>query len=109
VSDIVPIVVAVVAAVSAIVGSWLTTRAARKQSEASAAETFTDTALSLIAPLRTQLAELQALVAKQGLEIEFLKKENELLHRWAQLLYTQVLEAGGEPYSFEWVRDREWE
>jgi hypothetical protein len=103
-SALVPIIVSVVAALAAIIGSILTVRAGKKKTEAEAAETLTNVALSLIHPLEETINDLKAAVALQGKEIELLKRENKLLHRWSQLLYSQVVEAGHDPIPFEKVQ-----
>lgn len=96
-NEYLPIVVPVFAAIAAILGSWLTVRAGKKKAGADAAETLTDIALSLVEPLKIELEELK-------IEVGLLKRENEVLHKWAQLLFSQVIEEGGEPVSFDQVK-----
>ena len=103
----IPIIVSVVAALGTVLVAFLTVRAGKKKTAAEATATITDTAMSLLAPLNARIDELETHQAKLEKEVANLKKENKLLHRWAQLLYSQVVEAGADPYPFEWVREKE--
>ena len=104
---VIPVLVSLIAAAATVGVSWLTVRVGKQKQEADAAETFTDIALSLITPLTERICVLEETVLEQTKEIELLKKENQILHRWSQLLFSQVVESGVEPISFEQVK--KWE
>ena len=97
-NDWAPIIVPVIAAVAAILGSWLSVRAGAKKADADAAETFTDIALKMVQPLQEEIDALKK-------DVKYLKRENKMLHRWSQLLFAQVVEHGGEPIPFSFVED----
>lgn len=102
----VAVLISFITAAATIVGAYLTVRAARRKNEADATDTLTKIALSLVEPLQTKLAEMQTELQRVEGEVDALKKENAQLHKWAQLLFSQVVEHGGEPYSFDWVAER---
>jgi len=84
--------------------AWITIRVGKEKTEADAAETFTDIALSLVQPLKAEIDGLKKELIHMDKEIGLLKKENEILHRWSQLLFSQVVESGGDPIGFDQVQ-----
>lgn len=60
-----------------------------------------------VVKLRREITEIKALAAAteaaQTARIDALEAQNHRLHVWSQLLFTQVVEAGGEPIPFESV------
>jgi hypothetical protein len=84
--NIIAIIIAIVAVVP---GVWALI-ATRKKSNAEATDIITDTAMSLIAPLKGEIAELRQ-------QLDDLRIENELLRRWAKALVVQVVNLGGKP------------
>ena len=103
----VPAIVAIVAAVGAVIGSWLTSRVQKSKADAEATSVLTGIALQLVKPLQGKMEEMQAELDRMERKIRRLEEENALLHKWAQLLFSQVLEAGQDPISFERVRGLE--
>ena len=104
-SEYIPIIIALIAGP---VVAYITARLSRPKvradaalSEAEASSVYTETALKLIEPLKRQIEELQRDLALVRAELSELRDENNALHRWAKLLYTQVIEAGETPYTFE--------
>ena len=98
-----PILVATVVAVGGIVGSWLTVRSGKEKNSAEATSVLTEIAMSLVEPLQVKQREMEAELARMERKIVLLERENALLHKWAQLLFSQVIEAGSDPISFERV------
>jgi len=97
-------VTATLSGVTALVVAVITVWAVRRKNAADVAKQLTDIAMGLIEPLEEQVADLKKEQAHMEREIGQLKAENELLHKWSQLLFSQVVESGGEPISFEQVR-----
>jgi len=100
----IPIIVSIVAALGTVLVAYLTVRAGKRKTAAEATQTLTDIAMGLVTPLKEQIDELTEELHNVEAEVSALKKENKLLHRWAQLLYSQVLESGHDPISFERVQ-----
>lgn len=107
VTEWIPAIVAVVVAVGGIFGTWITARSQRQKTDADATSVLTSVALQLIEPLQLRVSEMEAEIGRMERKILNLEKENALLHKWAQLLYTQVVETGHDPISFERVRNLE--
>ena len=103
-TDYLPVIVALIA--SPLV-AWITVRASRPKVKADATRVLTDVSLSLVEPLQERIVQLEEREDKNELRISFLERENRVLHRWAQILFTQVIEAGGIPVSFEHVQGLE--
>lgn len=100
----IPAIVAAVAATGGIVGTWLTGRTQRAKTDAEATSVLTNIALKLVEPLQDKLSEMEGEITRMERKIMRLEHENALLHRWSQLLFTQVIEAGHDPYTFEYVK-----
>jgi hypothetical protein len=104
-------VVAVLAPLLSFLAAYLTIRANRDKVSAEANHVMVDTATSLIRPLKQELDELRRKVGAQATTIASLeakvaelRHENSLLHRWSQLLFSQVVESGVlDPIPFEQV------
>lgn len=96
--------VPIAAAIAAIVGSWITVRAGRKKNDADAAKTLTDIAMGFVNPLQNSIQEMKKEMARMERKIKRLEDENALLHKWSQLLFTQVIEAGHDPITFDRVK-----
>ncbi len=84
--------------------TWLTIRASRPKIQAESTEILNRVSTKLVLRLETRLEKMEKHQAEQDSEIAALKRENVTLHRWAQVLFTQVVEAGGEPVIFETIR-----
>ena len=97
--------VATFAGVTSIIVAVITTWALRRKNAADAAKQLTEIALSLINPLQEEIDDLKKEQAYLEAEICKLKAENEMLHRWSQLLFSQVVESGDDPISFEQVQN----
>ena len=95
---------AIVVVVSPVVVAFITTWALRRKNAADVAKQLTDIAMSLIDPLQDEIDDLKKEQSHMEDEIALLKGENALLHRWSQLLFSQVVESGGDPISFEQVQ-----
>jgi hypothetical protein len=100
------IVISIVTALATVGAAWLTVRAGKKKTETEATQTLTQIALSLVEPLKAEMEELRIEMVVLETEIDALKKENLLLHRWAQLLFTQVSDLGQDPIRFDEVRQK---
>ena len=100
----IPILISVIAALATVGASWLTVRVGRKKADADAVETLTDVALSLVKPLKVEIEILKEKQAELMKKIVPLEEENAILHRWSQLLFSQVVEAGQEPIPFSQVK-----
>lgn len=101
----IPLLVALIAGP---VTAWVTWKLAQKKVPEDTAETLTDIAMSLINPLKAEIAELreQAVdrdntIAEQSREIAKLKEHNLALERWAQLLWTRTVESGHTPPTLD--------
>jgi len=97
-------IVATLAGITSIIVAIITTWAMRRKNAADVASQLTDIALSLIEPLQEEIDALKKEYTELQVEMGKLKSENALLHKWSQLLFSQVVESGGEPISFEQVR-----
>jgi len=100
-NEYIPVVVALIA--SPLV-AWITVRASRPKVKADASETLTAISLSLLEPLQERIEELERHAEVNEDRIAKLEKENRALHRWAQILHAQVIEAGGEPIQFDAIK-----
>lgn len=103
----IPAIVALIAAAGGIVGTWLTGRSQRTKNDADATSVLTGIALQLVRPLQDKLDSLQEEMDRMERKIRRLEEENALLHKWAQMLFSQVVETGNDPISFERVRKLE--
>ena len=103
-SEYIPVVVALIASPFV---AWITVRASRPKVKADATRVLTDVSLSLLAPLQERIDLLEEHAEKNEMRISFLERENKTLHRWAQVLFSQVLEAGKEPIPFETIQKLE--
>lgn len=83
---IVPVVIAIIAAVPGVMAYIAT----RKKGDAEATDIITDTAMTLIIPLKGEISELRQ-------QLDDLRIENELLRKWAKDLVLQVIQLGGSP------------
>ena len=83
-------IVAIAIAIIAIVPGVWALIATRKKSGAEATDIITDTAMSLIAPLKGEIDDLRQ-------QLDDLRQENELLRKWAKDLVIQVIQLGGKP------------
>jgi hypothetical protein len=72
--------------------------------KADATETLTKISLSLVEPLQERIEVLEDHSEKQDQKIAALEKENRSLHRWSQVLFSQVMEAGKDPIPFETIQ-----
>lgn len=112
----VPALIAAAVSIGGIlVNRWFSKRqdtADAEKKEAEAEKIKADTAMILIQPLKDSIAELreeledvkthakeQAMADEE--RIEELTERVEAVERWAHLLFTQVLEAGVTPFTFE--------
>ena len=100
-NDYLPLLIAAFSGVVSVVTAFLVTRASKKKVAADATATLTGIALSLVEPLKFEIDALKEELSGVEDEIKKLKVENEILHRWSQLLFSQVVESGGEPISFD--------
>jgi len=94
-------IAAIIAGIVSIVGVVITNRYSKRKDEAEAeaaeaqtADTFTDAALKLIAPLSARIDQLSTRVVH-------LEEENAAVHRWAKILVAQVIENGGTPITLD--------
>ena len=76
-------IVAIIIAIVAILPGSIALFMQRKKGNAEATDIITDTAMSLIEPLRKEIAELRK-------ELDDLRVENVLLRRWAEALSIEV-------------------
>ena len=97
-------VIATFAGITSLLVALITSFAMRKKTSADVAKQLTDIAMSLIDPLQEEVDGLKKDQRKLEDEIMKLKAENEVLHRWSQVLFSQVVESGGDPVSFEQVQ-----
>jgi hypothetical protein len=102
--DHIEVLIAAAAVVISPIVAWITIRMTRPKLRAEASEVLTDVSLSLIEPLRARIAELENRDVEKGCRIDSLERENRVLHRWAQVLFSQVVESGNTPISFEEIR-----
>ncbi len=100
-NEYIPVVIALIA--SPLV-AWITVRASRPKVKADATQVLTDVSLSLLEPLQERIEELERHATRNEQRIGELERENRALHRWAQILFTQVIEHGGEPVTFDYVK-----
>lgn len=82
--------VTLLAAVIASGATWATVRASNAKMQAEEAEVITRTALSLIEPMKKEIADLKARVKE-------LEAEVEEVYMWAKRLSAQVIELGQTP------------
>lgn len=90
-----------VAAGVSIVTALVTVLASRPKVRADVTKTLTDISLSLVEPQAARIDVLQTKVAELTCDIKKLYEENRSLHKWSQLLFSQVIEHGGDPISFD--------
>jgi hypothetical protein len=91
--------------------AYLTIRSNREKVSAEANRVMVKTAMGLIDPLRAELEELRGKLRVQAdtivrlqEKVAELQHENSLLHKWSQLLFSQVVESGVmNPIPFEQV------
>lgn len=100
----IPVIIASVAAIGGIFGTWLTGRMQQAKTDAEATSVLTGIALQLVQPLQVKMEEMQREIQRMERKIVRLEEENALLHKWAQLLFSQVLETGQDPIPFERVQ-----
>ena len=100
-NEYIPVIIALIA--SPLV-AWITVRASRPKVKADATRVLTDVSLSLVEPLQKSVERLKKRLDQNEKRIGELERENRALHRWAQILFTQVIEHGGEPVSFDYVK-----
>jgi sensor domain CHASE-containing protein len=103
-NDYLPLLIAAISGAVSVLTALLVVRASKKRVAADATETLTNIALSLVAPLKAEIDELKKEYDELEDAVSKLKAENELLHRWSQLLFSQVVESGGEPIGFDQVQ-----
>ena len=84
--------------------TWLTIRASRPKVKADASDTLTKISLSLVEPLQERITTLETHMEEQDKKIDALEAENKSLHRWSQVLFSQVVEAGADPIPFETIQ-----
>ena len=101
-------ILSVVVALLAAGGTYATLRVNRPKIQAEAAAALTDTAMKLLAALQEKVDDMEDLVGKQATKVVTLeehidKLETELndIRLWAQMLWAQVVELGGQPIPFE--------
>jgi len=97
-------VIATMSGITAVVVALVTSWVARRKDKADVAKQLTDIALSLIDPLQEEIDDLKKEQKLLDREVVKLKAENELLHRWSQLLFSQVVELGSDPIPFDRVQ-----
>ena len=97
-------IVATLAGITSIIVAIITTWAMRRKNAADVASQLTDMALSLIEPLQEEIDALKKEQSHLDTEVVKLKAENALLHRWSQLLFSQVVELGSDPIPFAQVQ-----
>lgn len=99
-----PIIIALVGAISALIGGLVAglfgrakNLAEADRSAADANEQIRETVMALIQPLKDRVAELER-------EVELLQCENANLRLWAEALVAQLKEAGKEPVEYKRLR-----
>lgn len=96
--EYIPVLVALIAGPLAVL---VTVYFSRDKVRADASKTLTDISLSLIEPQKRRIGDLERKIMDMEKQIGQLEAENEALHTWAQLLFTQVVEAGDTPIPFD--------
>ena len=89
--------VATMSGITAIFVAMMTSWVARRRGKADTAKQLTDIALSLIQPMEEEIGDLKKELRHLDREVVKLKAENQMLHRWSQLLFSQVVELGSDP------------
>ena len=97
-TDYIPVLVALIAGPLAVL---VTVYFSRDKVRADASKTLTDISLSLVEPQQRALDRMQVEITELKTKVRRLESENRALHTWAQLLFSQVVEAGHEPIPFE--------
>lgn len=82
-----------------------TARALRRKYDGEGAASLSAAVADLIGPLRKELHEVRVELEAEKKARQELTREVRLIEQWAKLLFTQVLESGGEPIPFERVRE----
>jgi sensor domain CHASE-containing protein len=103
-NDYLPLLIAAISGVVSIITATLVVRASKKKVAADATATLTTIALSLVEPLKAEIDELKKEYKELEADVTNLKAENAILHRWSQLLFSQVVELGSDPIPFEQVK-----
>lgn len=88
------ITVALIGIAGVLVGSLVSWLFQRGKNKADITKVITDTAMSLIQPLKAELEDLKR-------EVKRLKAENADLKDWAEALVCQIKELGKEPIAFK--------
>lgn len=83
-------VITLLAAIIASGATWATVRASNAKMQADEAEVITRTALSLIEPMKKEIADLKARITE-------LEAEAAEIYIWAKALSVQIIEMGGTP------------
>lgn len=92
-------------AIIAASGTWLTLRVQRPKIVAERDSVVTATALSLITPLNERIDALQAHIQDNDERIASLEEELGMVRLWAQVLWRQVVELGGQPIEFAKIEE----
>ena len=92
-------------AIIAASGTWLTLRAQRPKIVAERDSVIAATALSLIAPLNERIDSLVEHIQSNDDRIASLEEELGMVRLWAQVLWRQVVELGGEPIEFSKIEE----
>lgn len=82
-------------------GTYATIRVSRPKMKAESDSVITQTALSLLAPLRERISSLETEHAAFKADLLMVREENRLLRIWGKANYRRVEELGGVPVPFE--------
>jgi FtsZ-binding cell division protein ZapB len=88
------ITVALIGIAGVLAGALVSWFLQRGKNKADITKTITDTAMSLIQPLKAEIEDLKK-------EMKRLKTENASLKEWAEALCCQIKELGKEPVEFK--------
>lgn len=84
-------------------GVYLTLKVNRPKIQAERTGIITKSALSLLDPLNKRIDKLEKIQRVNQERIKDLEDETARLRLWAQMLWRQVLDLGGQPVPFETV------
>ena len=96
-------VLVIIAAAVSLATALITVAASRPEVRADVTQTLTDISLSLIQPQADRIDALNVKVTELTGQVCRLETENRGLHKWSQILFSQVVEHGGNPVPFKEV------